>query len=754
MGLVARNSAVLLGGVAISLLMGTGALRAQDNPPVDGAPSAEQEAQTTTAGKKGRVTVLQRLVVGAGVEKVAIDTPQAVTVVDQEDIDRQQASTVGDTLKEVPGVQVLGSDRVFGEAFNIRGIGITENSADAARIVVTVDGAPKFNEQYRMGSFFSDPELYKKIEVLRGPASSTLYGSGALGGVINFVTKDASDFIAEGDRGTVRLKSAYETNGDGTLLSGIWAHRFSDNLEVLAQGNWRRSDDVKKANGRMLAGSEFDAYSGLFKATYRIDDEQVIRASYQRWDSDAEDQPYTQTSTTDPLQGFGTLDRHVIDNTYVLSYENPAADNPWLDLNVALTYSDTQNSQSDIDSALIPTPPNPATTGQLAILYPTDYAYKTLQLKADNTFDYVGDSFENYLTVGFQASRQNRIADRPTGAATLPAHPEGLEDKLGLFAQNEFIWNDRLTIIPGIRADFYRMTPDESVVAYTPLAQETTGTAVSPKVAALYKFTDSFSVFGSVAHTERFPTLDELFSTAIGAGGVVTRSPSLGLVKEKSNNYEIGFATSAFDIGGGSNSLGFKATGFLNDIEDGIRSNPFATSGGAPYYINVNDMRIYGVELEGSFESDRFFSRLAYTHLQGEYTTGYTYVTNTMMGPVVTTIVPGQALETIPQDKLVLTLGARVPDRGLTFGTTVTFAAEPDYAVSAASTGDPDTSAGDWTKVDLFASWKPEDGNFAGWEAQFGVQNLFNADYRENLRADRSKGRSVKFTLTKQIGYQ
>ena len=40
---------------------------------------------------------------------MAIDTPQSVTVVDQEDIDREQATTIGDTLKEVPGVQVLGS---------------------------------------------------------------------------------------------------------------------------------------------------------------------------------------------------------------------------------------------------------------------------------------------------------------------------------------------------------------------------------------------------------------------------------------------------------------------------------------------------------------------------------------------------------------------------------------------------------------------------------------------------------------------
>jgi len=741
MGLVARRMVVLLGGAAMAVAAGSMQAYAQN--------AQVEDTVTNEEARQGRVTLLQRIVVGAGQDKVAIDTPQAVTVVEQEDIDRQQAATTGEILREVPGVQVIGSDRVFGEAFNIRGIGATENSADAARVVITVDGAPKFNEQYRMGSFFSDPELYKKVEVLRGPASSTLYGSGAIGGVINLVTKDASDFIAPGDTGAVRLKGTYETNGNGTLASGVWAHRFNDNFEMLAQGNWRRADEMEKANGLPLIGSAFNAYSGLIKGTWYIDHEQVVRASYQRWDSNADDQPYTQTSATDPAFGFGTVDRHVIDQTWALSYENPAADNPWLDLNVALTYSDTQNRQGQSTGA----PATPGLPTNTAILLPTDYAYKTLQLKADNTFDYIGDSFENYLTVGLQASRQHRLAGRPSGALALPSHPEGTENKLGLFAQNEFVWDDRLTLIPGARVDFYGMNPDPTVAVHSAAAERVTGTAFSPKLAAHYKINDNFGVFGSVAHTERFPTLDELFSTTYNFTGLVqTRGISPGLKKERSDNYELGFATSFHDIGGGSNSLGFKATGFYNDIRDGIRTNPATGGAAVPNYINVNNMRIYGVELEGAFETDYFFWRLAYTHLIGEYTSDYTIGT--------TTIAAGDSLETIPQNKLVLTLGARLPEHGLSFGATTTFAAEGQYVVPLTSpmsptpsTGDPDDSANAWTRVDVFANWKPEEGQFKGWEAQFGVYNLFNANYRENLRLDRSKGRTFKITLARQFGY-
>ena len=46
-----------------------------------------------------RVSILERIVIGAGTEKVAIDTPQSVTVIEQEDIDRTQASTIADLIR-------------------------------------------------------------------------------------------------------------------------------------------------------------------------------------------------------------------------------------------------------------------------------------------------------------------------------------------------------------------------------------------------------------------------------------------------------------------------------------------------------------------------------------------------------------------------------------------------------------------------------------------------------------------------------
>ena len=729
MGLVRSRSAALMWGVALGLV------------------GVQQAAAQTANVNAGNVTLLERLVIGAGAPKIAIDTPQAVTVLNQDDIDQAQATTTGGLFDSVPGVTMVGSDRQFGEAFNIRGIGTTENSSDGSRVIVTVDGAPKFNEQYRMGSFFSDPELYKQIEVLRGPASSTLYGAGALGGVINFTTKDASDFIADGKTGALRVKAGFSSNGLGTLTSAVLAQRLSDSFEVLATGNWRRSNEIEQAKGTVLAGSEFDTWSGLLKGTAKFgdNDEQTLSLSYQRWYSDAKDQAYAQTSTQ---AAFGITDRTVIDQTAVLHWENPDLDNPWVDIKATLSYSDTQNDQTNHRYALgaprtVIGPvsgANPQNVTADSILLDTRYGYKTWQLQADNTVEWIGDDAENYFTFGFQGSTQDRSATRPGGAGVLPAHPQGTENKLGVFAQNEYIWDDRLTVIAGARGDFHW-------VQSTTGQPDIDGSAFSPKLAALYDINDNFGIFASVAHTERLPTIDELYSISASSPPIPGRSPlgssgktaSLGLQKEQANTIEGGFTVSGEDLISAGDTASIKTTAFYSDLTDLIASN--ATPGIAvpppTYYGNIGKARIYGVEVEGAYNSEFLFANLAYS-----LTIGDNLVTNT-------------PLTTVPQSKVVATLGARHPEWNLEYGARATLATEGRYISPIVQQGQvvADGTAEGFAKVDLFASWKPETGALAGTEIQFGVDNLFNADYRENLGSDRSVGRTFKVTLAKQFDW-
>ncbi|QDZ02561.1 TonB-dependent hemoglobin/transferrin/lactoferrin family receptor [Nitratireductor mangrovi] len=718
MGLHARNVIGLFGSVAIGTMLASMAAQAQDG------------AQTNESEKKGRVTLLDRLVLGAGVEKVAIDTPQSVTVVEQEDIDQEQATTVGDVLKRIPGVNTSGSDRVFGQTFNIRGIGAPESANEEGRIIVTVDGATKFYEQYRMGGFFSDPELYKKVEVLRGPASSTLYGSGALGGVINFVTKDASDFIAEGDSGALRLKGGFNSNRNGYLGSVIFAQRFGEDAEFLLAGNYRTADAYKTGNGSVVRSSDFQSWSGLAKATFNVGEEGKLRLSYQQWDSDADDQDYAQVGTQ-PI--FGTVDRHVIDRTAVISYENPFTDNDWLDLKVSASFSDTNVDQTDASGA----PMFGLTCATSLLFCDTEYGYQTWQFNVQNTSEWSGDNWENFLTYGWQTSYQIRTAESVTLGGT-PAginfHPEGTDLKTGVFVQNEFVWDERLTIIPGVRLDWHELTPDGS----TGVTGSMTDTAVSPKIAAHYRFNDYVAVFGSIAHTERFPTIDEVFSTGGSSNSFL---PSLGLEKEKSNNFEIGFALSGYDIFQEGDGVQLKTTGFYNDITDLISLNPALVAGPnfIPGYVNIDEARIYGVEVELAYDSDYVFASAGYSHVIGKDET------------------TGMYLTTVAPHELALTIGGKMPEKDLKFGWKARFVAGPQDPARDSATPPPSGStrfAESFNVHDVFLTWTPQQGQFAGWEANVGVENIFNEQYKEFLHNDASRGRTLKVSLSKQFGWQ
>ncbi|HEX9858537.1 MAG TPA: TonB-dependent receptor plug domain-containing protein, partial [Paracoccaceae bacterium] len=307
------------------------------------SPVAAQEAE------EGLFALLGRLILGAGTAKVAIDTPQAVSVLEQEDLDREQAAAVGDLFASVPGVQATGaSGRAAGQAFNIRGIGNTEQTASEARIIVTVDGAPKFFEQYRMGSFFGDLELFKRVEVLRGPASSTLYGSGAIGGVVNFTTKDASDFLAEGKTTALRFKTGLDSNGEGKRGSVIYATRMGENAEFLGALNYSTSHDIEDGSGNVLPGTAFDRWSGLAKGTWTFgnDADQSISLSLSRTDSELDDTVVAQTGGS-AVAAFGSADVETVDDTVVLGYSFDPADNALIDLDVTLSHTETAVAKDD-----------------------------------------------------------------------------------------------------------------------------------------------------------------------------------------------------------------------------------------------------------------------------------------------------------------------------------------------------------------------------------------------------------------------
>ncbi|MDX3910413.1 MAG: TonB-dependent receptor [Sphingobium sp.] len=668
-------------------------------------------AQNDTGNSEATTRMaLDRLIISAGTEKVAIDTPQAVTAMDQEDIDQTQATTIGDLLEGMPGVNVQGGVGQLGQGFNIRGMGTAIGDSDN-RILMTVDGVTKFYEQYRMGAFFSEPELYKRVEVLRGPASSTLYGAGALAGVINFTTKDASDFLKDGDPVAVRLKAATETNAEARTLSGIVAVQPIEGVELLGSYNYRRTDDYKNGDGDTVPASATESDSWLVKGRVAIggDKKHAIWASYQDWISDAP-QVYDQVSAA---TGSSLMRRRVHDKTAVLGYVNDFNGSKLLNVEAQAAYSLSKVHQTE--------------TAFLGALAYSDFSYESWQSKVQNTSEFdLGGDWKTFLIVGGQWSKQQRRNPRVSLAGVVTpgagTHPEGDMTRYGLYGQLEIVWSDKLTIMPGARVDWTNLKPGATVVGGTVLRDRVKDSGVSPKLAALYNLTDNLGIFGSVARTVRMPNVDEIFTRS------ATRPNNSDLRPEKSDNYEVGFTLSFDDALGKGDRFRAKTTLFQNDVKDLIVN--VAAPTGTPYFQNINRSRFKGVEVEAEYGTGGFFARGNASFIDGRNRLTDEY------------------LNTIPANDYRLTLGYSDAATGLSGGWTGEFAERQDKVTTG-----PFASVGSglptpcYTVHNVFLAFKPQSGPAEGFEFRIAIDNMFDKQYRRHLSSLDAEGQSFKFTV-------
>ena len=189
---MAKTMAVLLAGAAVIALL---------TPPASAQHAAQPAAdQPTRPGKPktqaapAGVTLLDKILVISRTGETAIESLASASHVDQEQLDRRMATTPNEMLLGVPGVAVQADARRVSSSINIRGL------QDFGRVAVIVDGARQNFQRSDHGTqstFYVDPELIKSVDVIRGPTANT-YGSGAIGGVVFFDTKDAADFLQAG----------------------------------------------------------------------------------------------------------------------------------------------------------------------------------------------------------------------------------------------------------------------------------------------------------------------------------------------------------------------------------------------------------------------------------------------------------------------------------------------------------------------------------------------------------------------------
>ncbi|MEM9880184.1 MAG: TonB-dependent receptor plug domain-containing protein, partial [Pseudomonadota bacterium] len=136
---------------------------------------------------------LGTLTLGTSKRAVQTDTAAAKTVIDQAEIDDRQANTVAELIDSVPGVSLVNGSTPTGSGLNIRGFGANGTFGTDQKVAIIIDGATTGGEElYRIGNqLFTDPYLYKSVEVVRGTVGSFEFGAGLVGGTVRLETREA-----------------------------------------------------------------------------------------------------------------------------------------------------------------------------------------------------------------------------------------------------------------------------------------------------------------------------------------------------------------------------------------------------------------------------------------------------------------------------------------------------------------------------------------------------------------------------------
>ena len=259
--MTAISRAALLAALTFPMLAPALA-RAQTSPPV-GDSTADPEVVVTAA----RIGEVDRRLLGS-----------SVTVVTAQDLAVRQTQVVSDVLRDVPGVEVSRTGAV-GDLTDVRIRG-----AESNHTLVLIDGI-KASDPYQDAFDFAGllADEVAKVEVLRGEQSA-LYGSDAIGGVLNYITASGAE------RPGVQARLEGGSFGTGEFSGRVAG--VSGPLDLALSGQVLHTDGfVVAPGGARDVGADIDSVSG--RATYSLAPNVRVRAvgRYSDTRADVDDQP-------------------------------------------------------------------------------------------------------------------------------------------------------------------------------------------------------------------------------------------------------------------------------------------------------------------------------------------------------------------------------------------------------------------------------------------------------------------------------
>ncbi|MEC3888436.1 TonB-dependent hemoglobin/transferrin/lactoferrin family receptor [Xanthomonas campestris] len=465
-------------------------------------------------------------------QRALVEVPGTVDVIDREQLDNQLVRELKDLFRYTPGVSVTSTSGRFTGASGVRIRGL-----DGNRVAILVDNVP-VSDTFNFGSYlnanrnFVDLETLKRVEVVRGPASS-LYGSDALGGVVAFVTKDPSDYLSADKHSYVGLKFGYEGDWNGLFAgatgafggerwSGMVAVSHRQGQEAQNQGDNRARNYTRTAPNPQ----QVDGRSVLGKLVYAPNAQQRFKLTVEGNEDDGRIEALSGIDARSPSASQRILSQdgrdHQTRARVSLRHELDALDTALADDLFWQLYRQDSASLQRTDELRGNTTRrhNEHHFDQrvYGLLVNAHKAIDTGTLRHDITYGLEGswtDTREK--RDGYSLNLANGAVSKLVGQDLFPVRdfPMSETTKLGVYAQDEMrLLDGRLSLIPGVRVDYFRLSPrvDDIFRQDNPgVAAETIDEQqVSPKFGAVWRFSDVWSAYANYAHGFRAPPYNDV----------------------------------------------------------------------------------------------------------------------------------------------------------------------------------------------------------------------------------------------------
>lgn len=468
-------------------------------------------AEANAAAEAAETGADDIVVTAAGYEQKIVNAPASISVLTREELEERRFGSLAEALVNVEGIDVGQTAGKTG------GLNISIRGMPSDYTLVLVDGrrqnAPGNVTPNGFGetstSFLPPFSAIERIEVVRGPMS-TLYGSDAMGGVINLITRKVSDRWSGTATGEVTLQedgqygNIYSGNGYmqgpvvpglvGLTVRGSYLKREASNLSY----NDASGDPVEiSKRGPSPVESEIYTFGGRLTLTAHPDHDLWFEADFNRqWYDNAD----SQLGTGTVAGGYGPEMKFNRDN-YVLAHTWRAG---FAQIDTTLTRNNTETFGRTIP---------PGTPGKVA---GDPRTLKATNSIADTRAVIPLDPFN--ITVGGQYWKAEMV-----DAVAVDKY-EFVQ--WALFAETAWDIVNGFTLTLGGRYDDH----------------ETFGGKFSPRAYAVWRATEAFTVKGGISRGFKTPRLDQIASGIVGFSGqgTIPQIGTPGLKPETSTTTEIG----------------------------------------------------------------------------------------------------------------------------------------------------------------------------------------------------------------------